>query len=205
MALGALLQGGEETAGGEREPPSAMRVACAPAAASTDVLDFEELYNRWFDHVCRWLRAHGIPAHDREDVAQEVFLIAQRKLPSFEGTHYAPWLYNICKYTASNHRRSAWFKNMFRKSPDFQWDLSVDERANPEDSAASREAVRQVSAALSRMPKERRSAFVLFEIEGYSGEEIAAFEQIPVATVWSRLHYARKEFRAYILATEKGR
>ena len=40
----------------------------------------------------------------------------------------------------------------------------------------------------------RRTAFVLFEIEGYSGEEIAELEQIPLATVYTRLHHARKDF-----------
>jgi RNA polymerase sigma-70 factor (ECF subfamily) len=40
----------------------------------------------------------------------------------------------------------------------------------------------------------QRTAFVLFEIEGYSGEEIAELEQIPVNTVWTRLHHARKRF-----------
>jgi RNA polymerase sigma-70 factor (ECF subfamily) len=40
----------------------------------------------------------------------------------------------------------------------------------------------------------RRSAFILFEVEGYSGEEIAELEGIPLNTVWTRLHHARKDF-----------
>jgi RNA polymerase sigma-70 factor (ECF subfamily) len=46
---------------------------------------------------------------------------------------------------------------------------------------------------------------VLFEIEGYSGEEIAAFEGVPVNTVWTRLHHARREFATLIAqAREEG-
>jgi RNA polymerase sigma-70 factor (ECF subfamily) len=57
-----------------------------------------------------------------------------------------------------------------------------------------REAQRIVHKALARMSQVRRSAFMLFEIEGYSGEEIAELEQIPLATVYTRLHHARKDF-----------
>ena len=48
------------------------------------------------------------------------------------------------------------------------------------------------------MSDTRRATFVLFEIEGYSGEEIAEIQAIPVATVWTRLHHARKEFFALV-------
>ena len=40
----------------------------------------------------------------------------------------------------------------------------------------------------------RRTTFILFEVEGYSGEEIAELQGIPLNTVWTRLHHARKEF-----------
>ncbi len=58
---------------------------------------------------------------------------------------------------------------------------------------------------LRKMGEARRTAFVLFEIEGYSGEEIAALEEVPVNTVWTRLHHARKEFATLIAqAREDG-
>ena len=44
------------------------------------------------------------------------------------------------------------------------------------------------------MSEKLRSTFVLFEIEGYSGEEIARIQDIPLGTVWTRLHHARKDF-----------
>lgn len=51
-----------------------------------------------------------------------------------------------------------------------------------------------LSRVFERMTPVRRAAFVLFEIEGYSGEEIAQLEQIPVATAYTRLHHARKDY-----------
>ena len=188
VAVGALFN---REALGDSERPAIVR---PPATDDTVSLDFDAVYESSFEHVCRWLRAHGIPSSDREDVAQEVFLVVQKKLPAFDGRHLAAWLYKITKNTASDHRRRAWFKNLFRKQSDFIWDAAVDRSATPEMRAVSRDALRMVNAALVQMDDDRRAAFVLFEIEGYSGEEIAAFQNIPLATVWTRLHYARKEF-----------
>lgn len=195
VAVGALFP--RDTLGNLERP------SCVRAADATDPLDFEVVYDQWFDHVCRFLRAHGIPMTDREDVAQEVFLVVQKKLADFDGQHLAAWLFKIAKNTASDHRRRAWFKNLFRRNDHYIWDAAVDRDATPEGRAISRDALRVVNAALLKLDEEKRTAFVLFEIEGYSGEEIAAFENIPLATVWTRLHYARKDFRAHIADLEK--
>jgi len=53
-----------------------------------------------------------------------------------------------------------------------------------------------VDPALMKMAEARRTAFVLFEIEGLSGDEIARIQDIPLNTVWTRLHHARREFFA---------
>jgi RNA polymerase sigma-70 factor (ECF subfamily) len=54
------------------------------------------------------------------------------------------------------------------------------------------------------MAEKRRTAFVLFEIEGYSGEEIAELFGIPVATVWTRLHHARKDYFRLVDAYQRN-
>jgi DNA-directed RNA polymerase specialized sigma24 family protein len=48
------------------------------------------------------------------------------------------------------------------------------------------------------MREKHRTAFVLFELEGYTGEEIAELESTPVSTVFTRLYHARREFAAII-------
>ena len=56
---------------------------------------------------------------------------------------------------------------------------------------------------LQKMNEDRRSAFVLFEVEGLSGEEIARIQSVPLNTVWTRLHHARKEFFALAAKYQK--
>jgi len=62
----------------------------------------------------------------------------------------------------------------------------------------TREKQRVLELLLSKMSEKRRVAFVLFEIEGYGGEEIADILDIPINTVWTRLHHARKDFFALV-------
>jgi RNA polymerase sigma-70 factor (ECF subfamily) len=56
-------------------------------------LDFARVYDDWFDHVAQWIRALGAPQADVEDIAQEVFLVVQRRLVDFDGRNLPGWLY----------------------------------------------------------------------------------------------------------------
>jgi RNA polymerase sigma-70 factor (ECF subfamily) len=56
------------------------------------------------------------------------------------------------------------------------------------------ESRRLFQSIVAKMSEKRRTTFVLFEIEGYSGEEIAKIQDVPLSTVWTRLHHARKDF-----------
>jgi RNA polymerase sigma-70 factor (ECF subfamily) len=58
---------------------------------------------------------------------------------------------------------------------------------------------------LARMSVKRRETLVLFEIEGYSGNEIASMQGVPVKTVWTRLHHARKDLVAMVAALRQQR
>ena len=70
--------------------------------------------------------------------------------------------------------------------------------AGPVEQLERREAQRLLDRVLRTMTDKRRVAFALFEIEGYTGDEIALILDVPVATVWTRLHHARKEFLARV-------
>ena len=135
-----------------------------------------------------------MPNSDTEDLAQEIFLVVQRKLNRFDGGNLAGWLYRIAQLTVRDHRRRAWFKNLTvrRREMDVAGaDLTTPGPAARYEEAENRRIVQRLVAGMS---EKLRTAFVLFEIEGYSGEEIARIQDIPLGTVWTRLHLARKEF-----------
>ena len=163
----------------------------------TERPDFASLYDAWFDDVSRWLLALGAPAADAEDLAQEVFLVVRRRLVDFDHRNVAGWLFRIASRQVVAYRRRRWFKSVFsRRRDDDELELAKLPHEDPSPAAAleTKERRRVLDQLLERMSDKRRATFVLFEIEGYSGEEIARIQGIPVATVWTRLHHARKEF-----------
>ena len=164
-------------------------------------LHFEQVYTQSFHQVCRYLRAHGAPDCELEDLAQEVFLVVQRKLPQFDGRNLPGWLYRIAALTVSDHRRRAWFRRFFHRQRELPEDL-VAPRTDPSEHLDRRQREARLLHILSGLSEKHRAAFVLFEIEGMSGEQIAALCEIPVATVWTRLHHARRQFT---LLVEKQR
>ncbi len=160
--------------------------------------EFTKIYQDWFHEVCRWARARGCPEAELEDVAQEVFLVVRRKLAGFDGGNLAGWLYRITAHTTSDQRRRAWLRRVFLRPGDTPVEDLVYGGGGPAEALQKRESGRIVQGLLDKMSAPHRTAFALFEIEGYSGEEIAVLEGIPVATVWTRLHHARKSFLTHL-------
>jgi RNA polymerase sigma-70 factor (ECF subfamily) len=78
-------------------------------------------------------------------------------------------------------------------APD-HYDSAVSDTNDPGELYERKEAEGLLRGLLGKMSEVRRTTFILFEIEGYSGEEIAEMQGIPLNTVWTRLHHARKEF-----------
>jgi RNA polymerase sigma-70 factor (ECF subfamily) len=158
------------------------------------VAEFREVYERWFDDVVRWLYALGVPRSDTQDLAQEIFLVVRRNLARFDGGNMRGWLYKIAQLTVRDHRRRAWFKNLVIRRQEVDLSQMPHGAASPAQKYEDAETRRQLQLLMNKMSEKLRTTFILFEIEGYSGEEIARIQDIPLGTVWTRLHKARKEF-----------
>ena len=169
-----------------------LRMERDGASARTQ-LDFNAVYTTYFHSVSRWVRAFGGLSADVEDLTQEVFLVVERRMDSFQGGNLAAWLYGIARRTVRDHRRKAWFRRWLSGADPEAADAGA-ETPDPGVSFERREAQQRMAAILQEMSAVRSSTFILFEIEGYSGEEIAQLEGVPVNTVYTRLHHARKDF-----------
>lgn len=167
--------------------------ADSPRAAADLPQPFDAVYAEHFQHVSRWARALGGMDADVDDLTQEVFLVVRRKLDRYSGPSMRAWLYGITRKIVSDYRRRAWVRRLLGGAT-----RSLDQEHSQQLVAADPferlEARRILHHVLGKLSGVKRTAFILFEIEGYSGEEIAELEGVPLATVYTRLHHARKEF-----------
>lgn len=156
--------------------------------------EFSRFYERWFDPVSRWVSLLGGPQADREDILQEVFLVVRRRLPSFDGANPSGWLYQITRRQVRDFRNRFWVRHIFTRRRDDEPDTLAGDVGQPERAFETKQRQRALDAILAKMNPDRRAAFVLFEVDGLSGEEIARIQGVPLNTVWSRLRSARQEF-----------
>jgi RNA polymerase sigma-70 factor (ECF subfamily) len=162
-----------------------------PVDAEAARPEFDKIYDAWFDRVASWVAAMGGPPGDRDDLVQDVFLVVLRRLPSFDGENIAAWLYQITRRRVRDFRRLAWFKRLLFREPRFLEAFGGTETST--DAGDLRDQRRRLDHLLDVLGEEQRAAFVLFEIEGFSGEEIASMQGVPINTVWARIHTARKK------------
>lgn len=158
-------------------------------------LTFERIYDEYFATVERWIRAFGGRSSDIPDLAQEVFVVAVRRLPEFDGQNVGGWLYQITRRKMRDYRRLAWVKHYFTERSAGTYEAPA-VRADQLAQLESREKQELLERLLNRLPAEQRATFVLFELDGLTGLEIAEAQQVPINTVWARIHRARQKLQA---------
>ena len=133
---------------------------------------------------------------DGDDLFQEAVLRAFDKLPSLrDESRFRPWFYAVLLTVHRNRaRRSFW-----RRFSSLQSGRGVPEiDPTGEDGAEweqRRQAAERVARTLATLPPVQREAVVMFEIEGFSIEEIAAMQKASVSGVKSRLSRGRERLR----------
>jgi RNA polymerase sigma-70 factor (ECF subfamily) len=116
-------------------------------------------------------------------------------LADFDGQNVAGWLYQIARRKVRDYRRLLWVKHLFASSNAPLAEDTVKSLQGPLDALETSEKRRLLTQLLEALNEDQRAAFVLFEIEGKSGEEIAELQAAPLNTVWARIHKARKKLQ----------
>lgn len=147
-----------------------------------------------FNFVWRSLRRLGLEPQDADDGAQEVFLIASRKLSVIASRSEHQFLFATALRVASSRRRSL---RRRREEPLASLDEQQDDGSapGPERLAELVRARQRLQDILDGMALEQRAIFILFELEELTVAEIARTLRIPAGTVASRLRAAREYFQ----------
>jgi len=134
---------------------------------------------------------------EADDIAQEVFFRAYRKLDSFEGrSEFFTWVYRMAVNRSLNARRD---RNRRRETtmddPRVAIAVAVDAGGDPARAAELRQLYTMLVAALDRLPPDMRTSVVLVVLQGLSQAEAAVVQDCSPGTVAWRIHEARQRLR----------
>jgi RNA polymerase sigma-70 factor (ECF subfamily) len=134
--------------------------------------------------------------HDAEDLTQQVFLIAQRKIGGLRDVGNAKaWLLAIL--------RNVFLRDRQRRRPALATDLVVNMEQLRESPPIDGDDVDQLQVALNQLPEASRVVLAMFYFEECSYKEIAERLEMPIGTVMSRLARAKEALRSLFFRMEQ--
>ena len=155
-----------------------------------------EAYERHHVAIRSFARRLVLEVPAAEDLVQEVFLALPRLAPRLEREELLrSFLLGIAANRARHHLRSSFRRRLFFLR------LASDEAPAadaPDVVSERRRTADRLARAIRVLPVNLRVAFVLQEVEGYSGKEIAEMLSVPEGTVRRRVHDAKVRMRAQL-------
>jgi len=159
--------------------------------------DWNELFDLLgpiHDDVQLFARRIARSSAEGDDVFQEAVLRAARKLGSLrDRSRFKSWMYAVVVSVHRTRCRRAFWKRWISSEEAPSEPVGDDGSRWVDDSASARRA----AAALSRLEPAQREAIVLFELHGYSIEEIAEIQDASISSVKSRLVRGRERLRRF--------
>ncbi len=158
-----------------------------------DVDSFRLLVERYQGPVVRIVGNLTGDIHISEDIAQDVFFAAYRKLRTFDParSRFSTWLFTIAKNKGINAMK----KKKVQSADDFP------ERADsicPSDGLVKKELFERLEAALQLLPSRQKRALVMAEFEGLAYEQIAEIEAVEIGTIKSRINRAKRKLQSVL-------
>jgi RNA polymerase sigma-70 factor, ECF subfamily len=165
----------------------------APADAAT--LNLTTIFRDHGQFIWLSLQRFGVRLSDLDDLAQDVFVVVHRKVSRLDPRGpIRPWLFGICMRVAANYRRRRrWKVEMPSSGRDHNRAAEVPLADDLLIKGEDRELAEQ---ALTTLEVDKRAIIVMFEIEELPCAEIAELMNVPIGTVYSRLHAARRQLKA---------
>ena len=178
------------TASGDTSPETTLVARCRTG----DVDAFETLYKQHGARIFSLASRMAGSPEEGEDLLQEIFLQAYRKLDSFKGdASIGTWLYRLALNHCLDYVRSRQAR-MSKVTDTLDADTSMEPTARRETPIARIDLQR----AIEQLPEGCREAFVLHDVEGYDHKEVAGMLGIAEGTSKSQVFKARLKLRAML-------
>ncbi|MBC8481264.1 MAG: sigma-70 family RNA polymerase sigma factor [Planctomycetes bacterium] len=168
------------------------------AVLDGDVESFRLLVQRYERPVITMIRNIINDNHICEDIAQEVFFTAYKKLEDFDPNRssFSTWLFTIARNKSINAAKK---KRVLSMS-------NVPENTDlftPVNNLAQQEFFDRLDQVLTTLPTKLKTAFVLAEFEKLPYEQIAQIEGVRIGTIKSRINRAKKKLRPALKSFEE--
>ncbi|MBK8713726.1 MAG: sigma-70 family RNA polymerase sigma factor [Deltaproteobacteria bacterium] len=152
---------------------------------------FRELYRAHYGFVWHTARRFGVEEAQLDDAVQDTFVTAYRRIDGLRETAPRPWLYAIARRIASNYRRSGHRRG--RRHEALRQQADAGDRAT-----LQLEALHTLETFSRELSDVERELFVLSELDGMSGGEIASTLSMPASTVYDRVRALRARFQRHV-------
>lgn len=184
------------------QPVAREDASLVEEAQEGNPLAFQLLVERYQERVFSLVRHYARRPAEVEDVVQETFLKAYRKLASFQRQSSFPtWLFRIAVNSALDHLKKSG-RSPVQAVEDPEALREGEEGTGrgpsvaPPDARLEKEEIARIThEVLEELPEIFRTVLVLREFEGHSYQEIADVLGISIGTVESRLFRARARFK----------
>lgn len=170
-----------------------VRFPAAPAR-------LEELVRRELTPVWRLLRRVGLSEAEADDAAQQVFIVAARRLAEIDPARQRAFLFSTALHIGRRAHRT---RSRRREDDDDALVSRRDSVPGLDELLDQKRARALLDELLAAMSEDLRVVFVLYEIEELTMAEIAQVLELPPGTVASRLRRARAEFQSGVARIEK--
>jgi RNA polymerase sigma-70 factor (ECF subfamily) len=182
----------------ERGRPATSDIELMQQLAEGQLGALGELYDRYQAPLRRFLARATGDAHDVDDLVHAAFLAAAKSADRYDGrASCRPWLIGIAAQLLRRRRQT--FSRLVGVLSSLQRTQHVSH-----DPRLALQARTDVERALARLSEPKRVTLLMAEVEGLSCAEIAQILAVPIGTVWTRLHAARRELRQALDEPARG-
>lgn len=166
-------------------------ISIIKAVLDGDIESFRLLVQRYQGPVIRMIKNIIDDHHICEDIAQDVFLVAYKKLSSFDPdrSSFSTWLFTIARNKSINaaKKKKTFSMSSLPENPDL---------STPVSTLAQQEFFDRLDYILKTLPTKLKTAFILAKFEKLPYEQIARIEGVRIGTIKSRINRAKEKLRS---------
>jgi RNA polymerase sigma-70 factor (ECF subfamily) len=161
---------------------------------------FTQLVRRLQPRVHRWVLAYALSADEADDIVQEVFLIALRRMGGYRGEgSFEIWLYRIAVRAAGRVSKKRRHRAVLAAGP-----RAIPDRVVYETDPGGRVDRQRLAAVIrefwEELPEQQRAAVALVDLQSYTPAEAAAMLDANPSTLRVNLLKGRRTLRTRLLA-----